>query len=117
MLEPLVGQISIFAGDFAPKDLEAIVHSFPDAAIFVRAYDRRQLMAFHDLGEGRVIREVYESAVRMGIEALGAIGASEEDIGGVEADFRSRDQKRLAAQIDTGNLHALKEIFYRPGGS
>jgi glutathione-regulated potassium-efflux system protein KefB len=103
--------------DFAPKDLEAIMHSFPDAAIFVRAYDRRQLMAFNDLGEGRVIREVYESAVRMGIEALAAIGASEEDIGGVEADFRSRDQKRLAAQIDTGDLHALKEIFYRPGGS
>jgi monovalent cation:proton antiporter-2 (CPA2) family protein len=101
--------------DFAPKDLEAITHSFPNAAIFVRAYDRRQLIAFSDLGEGRVIREVYESAVRMGIEALGAIGATEEDISGVEADFRSRDDKRLAAQIDTGDLHALKEIFYRPG--
>ena len=101
--------------DFAPRDLEAIQHSFPDAALFIRAYDRRQLIKFNDLGEGRVIREVYESAVRMGIEALAVLGASGDDIAGVEADFRHRDARRLAAQIDTGDFHALKDIFYRSG--
>ncbi len=100
--------------DFSPKDLEAIQHSFPQATLFVRAYDRRQLIAFTALGEGQVIREVYESAVRMGIQALQSLGADPEDIEGVEADFRARDNKRLAAQIDTGDLYALKEIFYRP---
>ncbi len=102
--------------DFCPKDLEAIQHSFPQATLFVRAFDRRQLIAFSELGEGQVVREVYESAVRMGIQALQSLGAEPDDIEGVEADFRARDSKRLAAQIDTGDLHALKEIFYRPAG-
>lgn len=111
-------QLILFCQDdrnFSPTDLEAIRHSFPEAALFVRAFDRRQLIAFKDMAEGRVIREVYESAVCMGVEALSAIGASDDEIAGVEADFRHRDNRRLAAQIDTGDLHALKEIFYRPG--
>jgi glutathione-regulated potassium-efflux system protein KefB len=98
------------------KELEPILHSFPQASVFVRAFDRRQLIEFRAIGENAAVRELYESAIRMGIEALGAIGATEEEIGGVEADYRDRDSRRLAAQIDSGNLHALKEIFYRPEG-
>ncbi len=112
-------QLILFCQDdrtLALKDIEPILTSFPQATVFVRAYDRRQLIAFSPLGEGRAVREVHESAVRMGIEALGALGFAEDDISGVEADYRHRDGKRLAAQIDSGDLHALKEIYYRQGG-
>jgi glutathione-regulated potassium-efflux system protein KefB len=98
------------------KEIDPILQSFPQASVFIRAFDRRQLIEFRALGENVAVRELYESAVRMGIEALGAIGATSEEIEGVEADYRDRDNKRLAAQIDSGDLHALKEIFYRPAG-
>lgn len=96
------------------SDVQPIRHAFPNAAMLIRAYDRRQLIAFQPLGDGVAVREVHESAIRMGIEALAAMGASADEIAGVEADYRDRDARRLAAQIDTGDLHALKEIYYRP---
>ncbi len=113
-------QLILFCQDdksLAMPDLAPIVTAFPQATVFVRAFDRRQVIAFTQLGENKVVREVHESAVRMSILALGAIGVAEDDIQGVEADYRHRDDRRLAAQIDTGDLHALKEIYYRPGGT
>jgi glutathione-regulated potassium-efflux system protein KefB len=101
--------------DFGPRELEPIATSFPQAALFVRAFDRRQVIAIDAFKPGITTREVFESAVRMGIDALEAIGASADDIAGVEGDFRDRDARRLAAQIDSGDLHALQEIYYRPG--
>jgi glutathione-regulated potassium-efflux system protein KefB len=113
-------QLILFCGD--DKDLGAaqiqpILEAFPQAAVFARAFDRRQLIAFQALDIAGTVREVYESAVLMGIEALCALGVSSEQIGKVEADFRERDARRLAAQVQTGDLHALKETFYRPEGS
>jgi glutathione-regulated potassium-efflux system protein KefB len=103
--------------DFGPRELEPIATSFPRAALFVRAFDRRQIIAIDAFKPGITTREVFESAVRMGIDALEAIGATPDDIAGVESDFRDRDARRLAAQIDSGDLHALQEIYYRPGGT
>ncbi len=111
-------QLILFCQDdrnLSQRDLEPILISFPQAAVFIRAFDRRQVLEFAHLGVEKVVRELHESAVRMSIDALGALGLGEDDIEGVEADYRSRDSKRLAAQIDTGDLHALKEIYYRPG--
>ena len=102
--------------DFGPRELEPIATSFPQAALFVRAFDRRQTIAIDAFQPGITTREVFESAVRMGIDALEALGASADDIAGVEGDFRDRDARRLAAQIDSGDLHALQGIYYRPGG-
>jgi glutathione-regulated potassium-efflux system protein KefB len=103
--------------DFGVKELTPIATSFPQAAIFVRAFDRRQVIALDAFKSGIATRETFESAVKMSIDALEALGASADDIAGVEADYRDRDARRLAAQIDSGDLHALQEIYYRPGGS
>jgi glutathione-regulated potassium-efflux system protein KefB len=99
--------------DLGAAQIEPILDAFPQAAVFVRAYDRRQLIAFRHIDVAGVTREVYESAVRMGIEALGALGVADDQIAAVEADFRERDARRLDAQIATGDLHALKETFYK----
>jgi glutathione-regulated potassium-efflux system protein KefB len=111
-------QLIMFCGDdkeLSAAQIQPILEAFPQAAVFIRAYDRRQLIAFQSLDLAGTMREVYESAVMMGIEALGALGVSPDEIGVVEADFRERDARRLAAQTQTGDLHALKETFYRPG--
>jgi glutathione-regulated potassium-efflux system protein KefB len=51
----------------------------------------------------------------MGIDALSALGVDDEEIVRVETDYRARDAQRLDAQISSGDLHALKEIYYRSG--
>jgi glutathione-regulated potassium-efflux system protein KefB len=111
-------QLILFCGDdedLGPAQVQPILEAFPQAAVFVRAYDRRQLIALQDLDIAGVTRELYESAIDMGRNALAALGADAEETARVEADFRDRDTRRLDAQIATGDLHALKETFYRPG--
>jgi monovalent cation:proton antiporter-2 (CPA2) family protein len=109
-------QLILFCGDdkrLSMIELETIKASFPEAALFVRAYDRRQVLEISD-ERISVIRELFESAITMGGQALASIGATPDDIEAIEADYRDRDHRRMAAQRDTGDLHALKEIFYRP---
>ncbi len=108
-------QLILFCGDdkdLSPAQIEPILEAFPQAAVFIRTYDRRQVIAFQKVDVAGTVREVYESAIRMGIEALQAIGVSGEDITSVESDFRARDKTRLDAQAQSGDLHALKETFY-----
>jgi CPA2 family monovalent cation:H+ antiporter-2 len=98
----------------SPAEIEPVLEAFPQAAVFIRAYDRRQVIAFERVDVTGTVREVYESAIRMGIEALNTIGVDGDEIASVESDFRDRDTRRLEAQAETGDLHALKETFYRP---
>ncbi len=100
--------------DLSAAQLEAILEAFPQAALFVRTFDRRQMLAFDRLDLAGTVREVYESAIRMGIEALSKMGVDEDEIIRIEGNYRERDAMRFAAQASTGDLHALKEIFYRP---
>lgn len=99
--------------DLKPGQIETVLESFPQAAVFVRAYDRRQLIAFDNLDLAGVVREVHESAVLMGRQALAALGHSQAAIDDGESDYRTRDSMRLKAQIATGDLQALKEIYHR----
>jgi glutathione-regulated potassium-efflux system protein KefB len=111
-------QLILFCGDhhdLSAAEIEPVLEAFPQAAVFVRTYDRRQLIAFQKIDIAGTVREVYESAIRMGIDALDEIGVAGEDIAEVEANFRERDALRLDAQVETGDRHALKETFYRPG--
>jgi monovalent cation:proton antiporter-2 (CPA2) family protein len=100
---------------FDPGTLGAIAEAFPQAALFVRAFDRRQLIAFDAMDLAGVTREVFESAIRMGVEVLGALGLPEEDIIAAERQYRDNDRERLDRQIAGGNLMAAKGLMYGPG--
>ncbi|HKX36165.1 MAG TPA: sodium:proton exchanger, partial [Rhizorhapis sp.] len=63
------------------------------------------------------VREVFESAILMGLEAMKALGVPEAEIAEVERRYRENDQQRLAAQDAEGSLHAAKDLIYRPGHS
>jgi glutathione-regulated potassium-efflux system protein KefB len=97
--------------------LEPVVQAFPQAAIYVRAYDRRHLIDLTGLDISGAVREVFESAVAMGREALAALGIEEEEIAEVEAEYRARDAERLAAQAKAGDLYAAQEMMLKPGWS
>jgi CPA2 family monovalent cation:H+ antiporter-2 len=97
------------------KQLIPIMEAFPQAAILVRAYDRRQLIALSDLDLAGVVREVYESAVCMGVQAMQALKVPEDEITEVERQYRENDRQRLDVQIEHGTLLAAKDLMYRPG--
>lgn len=102
--------------EIGPAQMEPVLEAFPQAAVMVRAYDRRQVIALAPFDLSGVVREVHESAIRMGVEALGALGFDDDSIVDAEKDYRNRDRKRLEAQIETGDLHALREVYYRSKG-
>ncbi|MGZ3173192.1 MAG: cation:proton antiporter domain-containing protein [Croceibacterium sp.] len=89
--------------------LRAVREAFPNAAIMVRAYDRRMLVALRDAPVDYVVREVMESAVQMARAALERIGDSEEDIDRVETFYRANDRERLDMQKEHGDIRAGRE--------
>lgn len=99
------------------EQMAPIINAFPSARFLMRAYDRRQLIAFSRLAIAGTVREVYESAVMMGIKALGELGVGEAEILDIEREYRSRDLARLERQVEAGDLHAAKEMMFRPGRS
>ena len=97
------------------KLLQPITEAFPQAALFVRAFDRRQALALADMDLAGVVREVFESAVCMGVQAMEALGVPEAEVAEVERQYRENDGRRFDLQLEHGNLVAAKELMFRPG--
>ncbi|AMK23805.1 MULTISPECIES: monovalent cation:proton antiporter-2 (CPA2) family protein [unclassified Sphingobium] len=97
------------------RALEPIAEAFPQAALVVRAFDRRQLLALKDMDLAGIVREVFESAILMGVQAMQALGVPPEEVEEVERQYRRNDEQRMALQIEHGNLLAAKDLMYRPG--
>jgi glutathione-regulated potassium-efflux system protein KefB len=107
----------LFCQDGTPmpaRKLEPILEAFPQAAIFVRAFDRRHLIGLRELDVHFTIRELFESAVAMGRAALALFCIDKEEVDRVEAAYRNRDEERLDWQAASGDLHALKEHMFTP---
>jgi CPA2 family monovalent cation:H+ antiporter-2/glutathione-regulated potassium-efflux system protein KefB len=89
--------------------LRAVREAFPQAAVFVRAYDRRMLVALRDAPVNFAIREVMESAVQMARAALDHLGNSVEEIDRAETYYRDNDRERLDMQKERGDMRAGRE--------
>jgi glutathione-regulated potassium-efflux system protein KefB len=90
-------------------DAEALVpvrETFPKTQIFVRAYDRMQAIdLMHDDGVV-IVREVFESSIKLAVEGLKSFGLAKPQIEKIVTEFRSRDRNRLIAQFESGDIHA-----------
>ena len=86
--------------------LSRVLDAFPQAAVLVRAFDRRHLISLRTLDLAFAQRELFESAVTMGKAALRAVGIEQGEIDRVESEYRLRDCDRLERQAATGDLHA-----------
>jgi CPA2 family monovalent cation:H+ antiporter-2/glutathione-regulated potassium-efflux system protein KefB len=113
-------QLLLFCMDGDPLDADAvraINKAFPDATIFIRAYDRRALVKLDGAPYKAAIREVFESAICMGRMALGELGLDDEAIDNGEADYRERDKDRLEQQAKSGDLRAgVDRMIVKPIG-
>jgi glutathione-regulated potassium-efflux system protein KefB len=101
-------------GALPPRRLQPVLEAFPQAAVLVRAFDRRHLMELAALDLKGTVREVFESAVCMGREALGLFCIDEEEAARVEQEYRERDRQRLDSQTAANDLHAMKDLMFTP---
>jgi hypothetical protein len=99
------------------RRLEPILAAFPQAAVFVRAFDRVHLMELAKVDLRYTVRELFESAVAMGREALSLFCVDEDEVNRVEREYRARDQERLVSQAASGDHHALSERMFGPQNS
>ena len=96
-------------GDQVGPDLVKAVHeAFPNAAIFIRGYDRRSVIRLRGTPADFVMREVMESAVVMGRKALKNLGLGEEELERAEVVFRERDKDRMKEQLKTGDVRSAR---------
>jgi glutathione-regulated potassium-efflux system protein KefB len=110
-------QLLLFCTDedqVEPEYMAAVQDAFPQAAIYVRGYDRRTVMKLGRGPQRYVLREVHESAIRMALLGLDALGLSEGEIDRAEESYRRVDRARLRVQLDTGDLRAAR--FRLPDG-
>jgi Trk K+ transport system NAD-binding subunit len=110
----------IFCVDGATLDARAltpVLETFRQAAVLVRAFDRRHLLALDGLDLRGVVREVYESAVCMGRRALDVLGVEGDEIDRIEQEYRRRDAARLEIQGREGDPGAARDMMFAPGRS
>ncbi|APR52898.1 sodium:proton exchanger [Sphingomonas koreensis] len=99
-------------GDQVSAELvEAVHEAFPNASIFVRAYDRRALLKLKGGSATGVVREVLESAIVMARRAMDAVGVDAQEIDRTEDLYRRRDRERLRIQHEAGDIRAAREAI------
>ena len=89
--------------------IEGVHEAFPNAALYVRAYDRRAVVKLRGTPANYIVREVLESAVKMARLSLEAVGVGIEQIDRAEDMYRARDKERLKLQIATGDVRAARD--------
>jgi CPA2 family monovalent cation:H+ antiporter-2/glutathione-regulated potassium-efflux system protein KefB len=112
-------QLLLFCQDGDGLDtekLEGLHHAFPEASIFVRAYDRRSVMKMKGAPIAGAVREVLESAIVMGRRAMQAVGVDVTEIDKTESEYRRRDYERLKVQRETGDLYAARDSMFSQAG-
>jgi len=85
----------------------------PDQLILAVTYDRFSDIEMRAAGADVVVRQVYESSVRLALKGLEMIG-DDADLGALEAEFRRRDEELLRLQIELGvreGVQAMREKY------
>ena len=99
-------------GELSRSAVQAVLETFPQASVMVRAFDRRHLIDLRGLDLVLAERELFESAVVMGKAALRASGIEQREIERVENEYRMRDCERLERQQETGDIRAGWETAF-----
>lgn len=102
---------------FSAREVAPIMEAFPQVAVLVRVFDRRQVLGLQGLGLAGMQREVFESAIAMGRKALSCLGFDERQIRDLEAEYRQNDKARLDRQIAAGSVLAARELMWIPGNA
>ena len=84
----------------ATRIAESAKHECPHARVLVRAFDREHAVELVKAGGADfVVRETFESAMKMGYEAMLAAGATVDEAADVIADLRRLDGDRFDLEV------------------
>ncbi len=96
--------------DVADRIVELVKAEFPQARLFVRAYDRGHSLRLINAGVDYQLRETLESALVFSRHVLIDLGVDESEADEIILDVRRRDEQRLEMQI-AGGLRAGLSIM------
>jgi glutathione-regulated potassium-efflux system protein KefB len=102
--------IAVDKKEAANRIAELIRAEFPLVRIMARSFDRQHSIELVKLGVDYQIREVFESAVAFGREALLMLGSEPEEADELIAAARARDRQRFDAQV-LGGLQAGRDLL------
>ena len=99
------------------ESLMPVRETFPRTKLFVRAYDRQQALLLMQDEDISIMREVFESSIRMSADALQYFGTDRAKIHEIILEFRRRDRSRMKAQFTSGDMHAGRRHSFGGDGS
>ncbi|MGV8854907.1 MAG: monovalent cation:proton antiporter-2 (CPA2) family protein [Devosia sp.] len=99
----------------ATRIAELFRDEFPMVKVMARAFDRVHAIELIKAGVEFQLRELFESAVVFGAQAIRELGASEDEITAVIEGVRDRDARRFQAQImdDVSAIDAAKKLLLK----
>lgn len=98
-----------FCGDDRNIDTETLTpirDTFPNAQIYIRSFDRVQMVELMHDDDIKIYREMFESSIAMARDALKDLGIDNQACLDVVGEFRKRDATRLKAQHAASDFNA-----------
>ncbi len=87
---------------------------YPNARIFVRAYDRLHTLSLRARGVDYELRETFESGLVFGRKTLEGLGIADNEAEEIMNDIRRRDEARLAVQEAEGISAGRDMLHFEP---
>lgn len=100
--------------EITDRIVEMIRAEYPEARLFVRAYDRVHSIWLRKQEVEYELRETLESGLLFGRRAIEALGVSEDEAYAIGEDIRRRDEERLKIQATEGLQAGLHMLHNRP---
>lgn len=91
--------------------VELLRHEHPHVKVAARAFDRGHLIQLQKAGAHLQLRELFDSSLRFGSEALRLLGVPEGEIETTVDEVRRRDSDRLRLQAGGGLQSGLDLLF------
>jgi glutathione-regulated potassium-efflux system protein KefB len=90
---------------------ELVRDEFPLVRVMARAFDRAHAIELVKAGVEYQLRELFESALEFGGEAIRALGASDEEAEEVVEGVRGRDRQRFDLQLAGEDWRSLGQLL------
>ncbi|MDX3925643.1 MAG: monovalent cation:proton antiporter-2 (CPA2) family protein [Shinella sp.] len=103
--------------EITDRIVDLVQADYPNARVFVRAYDRVHTLSLRARGVDYEARETFESGLLFGRKTLEGLGIAEEEARAIGDDIRRRDEERLVLQAAEGlaaGRHMLHSKPVRP---
>ena len=92
--------------------VELVTHEFPLAKVLVRSYDREHSLHLVKQKVDYMIRETFESAIKLGEVILEQLGVDEDEVRMISNEIRERDNERFETEIAADDVYAGVGLQY-----